>query len=224
MNFFKKLLKKISIDEEILELDIISKAQIEKVYEEKIKTSYMIQFTEIEYNLNCEIHNKDTSFIILDEYNKNIAKKDFNIINKIVQDNVNISNEIDHYLQIPIEEVMFHEFKENYGFSKLICTPYTPTGKIAKYPVHLFFTTADYVEYECFNDGIVCKPKFTSTHGWIYYTKNGNIGKADIIFSRKGVIYAYGFKSNLYKLYINKIEKIDTKSSEYNKKIIFKKV
>lgn len=208
---------------EVLELEEDIKIQPEQAYIEKIKTSDMIQFTDIKYNLNCKIETWQSAYMMLDEYNQNIAKKDFDFINKIIKENFNLSSEIKHDLQIPIEEIVFQQYGKNSGHSKFICTPYTPTGKISKYPLSLLFTTNTDREIEFFEDGTFGISPANSTHGWLYYTKNGNIGKGDAIFWRKDVCYAYRFKSDKDGLYINKIEKSDTKKEEYNKQVIYSK-
>ncbi len=206
-------------EKEILERWESIQSQPKQVHTKKIKTDDMVQFTEIKYNLNCDIHNEHNAYIILDEHNQNIAKKDFAFINKIIQENMNLSYEIKHDLQIPIEEITFYE--PDRAYSKLVCTPYTPTGKISKYPIYLVFKTNVSMEMEFFEDGTFFRiAPYDSTHGCLYYTKNGNIGKADVIFWRKDVSYIYHFKSDKERLYINKIEK--NEKGEIEKKVIFK--
>lgn len=222
-NLFKKKDKLEELREkDILEWEETMEFQTEKVYTEKIKTSDMLQFKDIKYNLNCEIETRQNAYMMLNEYNQNIAKQDFELINKIIRENFNLSSKIKHDLQIPINEIIYQQYGQDLGYSKLICTPYTPTGKISKYPIYLFFTTRNKeidCEMETINNGQTIRAIPTYTDGYLYYTKNGNIGKADIIFWRKGIFYAYRFKSDKDNLYINKIEKSD--KGEIEKKVIF---
>lgn len=84
-------------------------------------------------------------------------------------------------LDICTEELIFNEHTGTSGITELYtyfeCNPYTPTGKISKYPLILHYSTED----DCDMD--------TSRHGWVYYMQDGNIGKAEMCFRQKRGIY-----------------------------------
>ena len=69
-------------------------------------------------------------------------------------------------LRIPTENIYFTPPRENTGYTRLICTPLTPTGKDAKYPFSLLLCIGD----------TVCGDKKTC-HGRLTFSKLGLIEK-----------------------------------------------
>ena len=63
----------------------------------------------------------------------------------------------------------------------MICTPFTETGKKAKFPCSLFFSTDDI-------------PGNTTT-GRIYYAQDGTMGKAKVSLWNNHVLYALSYKT-----------------------------
>lgn len=79
-------------------------------------------------------------------------------------------------LQIPTWDVLI-EPRIQGSYSKIMCTPHTFTGRISKYPVSLSFMTELHV------------PGIDTTHGEMFYDRNGRVAKAKICFWRSGVGY-----------------------------------
>lgn len=153
---------------------------------QKIKTEDMAQFTMIPYQLNCQVHKfiKDGghpfAWIEINRTNEKMAKIELEKINAYISQSKDFCAEIPDNIRIPIEKIMFHEYSKNYGYSRLMCHPYTLKGKISKYPVSLLFMTD-------------LREKDRMTTGEIFYGIDGNIlkGKVSIWNNKDGFIYDF---------------------------------
>lgn len=94
--------------------------------------------------------------------------------------------------RIPLEKITFKPSME-YGHTKIICTPKTLTGKLAKYPFKLFFCT----DLSSMNE----------THGEIIYDQSGNIASANIYCWKNGSGSLLYYKSVEGKLVLSSGEK-----------------
>lgn len=152
-----------------------------------ITTADMLQFTDMPYDLNCPVlkfikqRSHPFAYMDLTSRNKGIVKEELKKVNFVLREGARVSG-ISHAPQIPIPKICLEEYSSLYGYTRIMCHPYTPTRKIAKYPVSLFFCT----RLDNFN---------SSTHGNIFYGKNGNILKGEIYFSKKVGIQAVSLKS-----------------------------
>ena len=70
-------------------------------------------------------------------------------------------------LEIPISKLIF--FSKDYGYTRIMCTPKTYTGKLSKYPISLSFAT-DFSNRD------------NTTHGELIYGIDGNVKKANVYF------------------------------------------
>lgn len=147
-----------------------------------------------------------TAFINLDRQNIAAAKIELDNINEYIKKSPELSDLIPLDICIPIDKVEYKQYNKSYGYSKLICTPYTATGKQAKYPLKfLFMTRLDNTSYVEEASGII-RTKNTSTHGEIIYGVDGRPATAKINFWRDGIGYFYEFKTVGRTFLINKIK------------------
>lgn len=166
----------------------------ERIMVERVTTSDMLQFTMLPYDLNCPVHKfipeggHPFAYMNLNKTNQTVAREELAKINEHI---LRAQNRIpsltpDTFLQI--DKIVFKKYSPYHGYTRLICTPYTFTGKIAKYPLSLsFMTKLESCPYEATGD--------------LFYGKDGNIQKATVnimytMNDRKGswVIWQFTFK------------------------------
>lgn len=104
-------------------------------------------------------------------------------LNAIVQQSYRLSTEIPLGLCIPENRI---------SRTGIICTPYTKTGKISKYPCYLYF--------------IVDDTPGNQTSGRIYYAQDGSMGKARIALWKDHVIYSLSYKTVGVSFVLDKVE------------------
>lgn len=100
-----------------------------------------------------------------------------------------IGRELDiNDLHVYTESVKFGYYDKNYSRFKTFIDfhPYTKTGKKAKYPVSVGFTTEDDIDFTA--------PTHDFETGRIYFMKDGNIGKARITLFRNHSSYSVYYK------------------------------
>lgn len=122
--------------------------------------------------------------------NVHIVKSELSTMNKVIAADVKKYKSLP-FLAIPVNELEFHESSER-GYTRFIFTPITLTGKPAKHPVTIFFTT------DLLN-------KKDTSHGEITYDRTGKISKGHVYFWRNGEGYFLYYKTidsvlTLYKL------------------------
>lgn len=101
-------------------------------------------------------------------------------------------------ISIPVDEIDFTP-AEGKSYSKIICTPHTFTGRISKYPVSLLFMTAHGIDVD-------------STHGELFYDKNGTVRKAEVICWRRHRCFCFYYKTIEGQLVL---ERIDATAPKY---------
>ena len=151
----------------------------ERIMVERITTADMCQFTSIPYDLNCPIQKLNTpkahpyAYIELDGANIEVAKSELRKINSYIVDARSFIPELPKKFCIDVDKVAFSEYSPNYGYSKLICTPYTFSGKISNIPLTLLFMSRrDVMQYQVI--------------GNLEYSADGCVVKADVnVWSRK---------------------------------------
>lgn len=152
-----------------------------------ITTEDMLQFKDMPYDMNCPVlkfikkGGHPFAYMDLTSKNKDIVREELKKVNSVLRESARVFG-ISRAPQIPIPKVCLEEYSNLYGYTRIMCHPYTPTRKIAKYPVSLFFCT----RLDNFN---------SSTHGNIFYGKNGNVLKGEIYFSKKVDIQAVSLKN-----------------------------
>ncbi len=178
-NIHKGVLKK----EEPLKLSYIEK---ERIMVERISSKDMRQFSNIPYNLGGTIHKfmeergHPFAYINLRLPNIMIARKHLSYMNKLIESYRKEIPLLTNEFYINVNKIVFHEYDPNYGYSRLICEPYTFTGKIAKFPLTLsFMSRLNIRSYQA--------------NGSIYYGEDGNIKKADIHIYSGGIGWSFYF-------------------------------
>lgn len=111
--------------------------------------------------------------------NINIVRSEIKKMNTIIKESIKAYPSIPQNLNIPENEIVFQS--KDYGYTRIMCTPKTFTGKPAKYPYSLFFCTD---LSKCGN----------STNGELTYGKDGTIQKAKVCFCRNGNGFILNFK------------------------------
>lgn len=160
-----------------------------------ISTFDMTQFCDIQYNLNHVVKHfiseggHPFAYIDMDDLNQHIAKNDLRKIDVKIKQAVLKTNIVPRYVHIPIDDIVFSPISHDYGYTRIICTPYTPSGKISKFPIHLSFMTD-------------LSKVGNETHGDLFYGKNGQVLKASVYIWIKGEGYFFKFKSNENGLFI----------------------
>lgn len=134
------------------------------------------------------------AYMDLSDHNIIIVGSEIQKINKMLSELQQYSRIVPSNLSIPTNQLIFTASKDR-GHTRLICTPFTKTGKNAKYPFYLFFMT------DISNNA-------NSSHGELHYLPNGNIGKATIYLWRKGKGYFIHYKSVKGILTLSKIDHI----------------
>lgn len=151
----------------------LSFADKERVMVERVTTADMLQFTMLPYDLNCPVHKfieeggHPFAYMNLNKTNQAIAKEELiKINNHIFQFQKRIPL-LTPDISLRIDKIVFKKYSPYHGYTRLICTPYTFTGKIAKYPLSLsFMTKLEGCPYEATGD--------------LFYGRNGNVQKATV--------------------------------------------
>lgn len=125
----------------------------------------------------------DPWYMDLDWENEDNALDQIGQLNALVQLAYKLSPEIPLGLCIQENKI---------AKTSIICTPYTKTGKISKYPCSLFFSVDDIPGNQ--------------TSGRIYYAQDGSMGKARIALWRDHVLYSLSYKTVGVSFVLDKVE------------------
>lgn len=145
----------------------------------------MALFPLLPYNFNCPlvkeygVNSHPFAYINLDFHNREIAKHDLLYVNSIVCNGNKLSSLIPRNIYIPVSDVIFEPRNKMYGYTKLLCTPHTNSGRLAKHPVHLTFMTD-------------LSKLGNNSHGELFYGADGKVSKATINIWKNG--FGYFFK------------------------------
>ena len=166
----------------------LSNVQKEIIMVKNVTLDAMRKFPSLPYNFNCPIQQDikegthPTANMDLDKENQRIALESLEYLNSIIEKSRNRIKPIPKKVRIPIKDIIFKPVNTGYGYSHLVCTPYTPTGKLAKHPIYLFFTT----DLDKSRD---------ETHGTVHYGKNGLISKAEVYIWKNKTGFAFSFRT-----------------------------
>ncbi len=159
----------------------------------------MEQFTSLPFEWNCNIKKvtgpstKPYAYMDIVEKNVDIVVDELEYMNTELLCTHHLSPLIPVTLQIPIEDVLLKPRKQG-SYSKIVCTPHTFTGRVSKYPASIYFTTDLHVT------------DADTTHGELFYNRNGKIAKAKICFWRQHTGYFVYFRTTNGELTVAKIE------------------
>lgn len=155
----------------------LSYVEKEQILVNHIVTADMLQFPKIKYNLNLPIkkfsgpYAHPIAYIDLDSYNQSIAIHDLDIINDHIIHAQKYIDLLASNVFIKTEDIVFHKYDPGYGYTHLLCYPYTVKGTISKLPLRLFFATRLNVHTY-------------SAHGNIDYNEEGDIFSAEVFIWR----------------------------------------
>lgn len=145
------------------------------------------------------------AYMDLDKANQIAAVAELEKINVYIHDSVSYSDIIPSGLEIPIKDIVYRRYAEEYGYSMLKCTPKTKTGKPAKIPLEFLFMTKQYQpEYRETKSGF--EPVYhDTTSGSLFYGQDGSVVKGNIRFWRNGTGFFYDLGTVGRTLLIKKI-------------------
>lgn len=170
----------------------------EVVMVKRVSLEDMRRFTKMPFEWNSEIkkvlgpNTKPCAYMDLIGPNVEIAANELKNMNAELLGVHHLSPLIPIALQIPIRDVLLNP-RSNGSYSKIICTPHTFTSRISKYPASLLFMTELHV------------PDIDTTHGELFYDRNGKVSKAKICFWRNHKGYFVHFQTVNGELAIKKI-------------------
>lgn len=146
-----------------------------------ITNETMKPFENLGYIFDNPIFSLDKDGImLLSDENQKKAIREVEGINQFL-DNAKLLIKIPKSLFIDAEKLEFGEKIRNgvviERYSFLICSPYTQTNKMSKYPLSLNFASAGEVR--------------NSFSGRLYYMQNGSVGKANISVFSGNEIYIF---------------------------------
>ena len=162
----------------------LSKVEKELMLVKRVTESDMIQFSMIPYDLRGPIRkhiqagSHPFAYMDLSKENQISARYSIEELNSFIEQVSVVPKEI----RIDFNKIIFKSADKNYGYSKLICTPYTPSGKISKYPVSLLFMSNPAIGNE-------------SQIGNIYYGKDGSILKANAHIHTRTASWSFVWKT-----------------------------
>ncbi len=169
----------------------------------RVSLQDMQQFTSVPFAWNSGIKMiiapSTKPFAYMDIVGSNVftACLELDKMNQLLHEAPRLCTFVPLDIKIPIDDIIWDP-KDKRGASKIICTPYTFTGRIAKYPVSLSFKT---------NLAVIDSD---STHGELFFGQSGDVEKARICCWRylnghlKG--YFFHFRTVNGQLIISKIE------------------
>ena len=165
---------------------------------ERITIDDMRQFTASPYRWDRDIQKFTAAgghpfaYMNLSAHNANVVASEIQMVNQMLAELRQVSRLIPANLSIPTSQLIFTE-SQDMGHTRLICNPFTPTGKNAKYPFYLFFMTD-------------LSDNKNSSHGELHYLPNGSIGKATIYLWRNKKGYFVFYKTVQGILTLSKID------------------
>lgn len=149
----------------------LSYVQKEIIAVKKITTEDMTQFSGMPYQLNHPIQKiikhgaHPLAYIDLDEFNQGVATKELERLDSIIINARSYIPQLTKEYHIDIKKVEFCEYDSSYGYTRLICNPYTFTGKISKHPLSLLFMSRQDI-------------RTYSVIGELFYDASGNLDQA----------------------------------------------
>lgn len=151
----------------------VSYSDKERIMVKRITTSDMLQFTMLPYDLNCPVHKviregeHPFAYMNLNKANQAVAREELAKINECILQNQRRIPLLTPDVFLQVDKIVFKKYSPYHGYTRLMCTPYTFTGKIAKYPLSLsFMTKLEDCPYEATGD--------------LFYGKDGYVQKATV--------------------------------------------
>lgn len=161
---------------------------IKKIHE--ITKFDMQKFQISQYQMTDIVADNNMAIMTINKNNQAQVLKELAELNQKLPEAMRIAKIKTSFL-IPLDEIEFNNIKKKSGrdtytqyYTFFECTPYTKTGKNAKYPLILHYATKSL-------DSVEASTKF---FGDIHYMQDGTIGKAKLInwIKNKCYIIQYG--------------------------------
>lgn len=203
MGFFDSVKEwlKIGVSSGSIDVSNLSYDDKERFMVWRVSMNEMRKFKNFPYKWNSAIkrsitrHSHPFAYMNLYEQNVDIAKQELEKLSDIIAGSHELSPLIPSELYIPVNDIVFDSSCKR-GYSKIKCSPYTIDGGISEYPASLFFTTdLDFIS--------------STTHGELFYNRNGEFGKAQIYFWRNGTGYFFYFDTVNNEFTLSKVETTD---------------
>lgn len=163
----------------------LSTVEKETIMVERVTTEDMKQFSAIPYDLNEPIKKyiqegaHPFAYIDLNRENQRIAKSHIRHLGEIINRHRSKIPLLAENVYIDENQIAFSQYSDSYGYTRLMCTPYTFAGNISKNPLTLNFMSRLDV-----NSSI--------TLGEILYGADGKIQKARVNIWEKHIT-GWGF-------------------------------
>lgn len=155
----------------------LSKSDKELIMVKRVTTADMKALTLLPYEWNCEVrkfitpHGHPFAYIDIIGPNVDIAKSELSKINILISEAQKSNRSIPKNALIPLDKIVFAPHKDR-GYTRIMCTPHTFTGKPSKYPASLSFMTD-------------LSSDTNTTHGDLFYGQDGKIKKAVVYCWRR---------------------------------------
>lgn len=161
----------------------LSQAEKERIMVQRVTIEEMLKIAALPFVWNCNIkkmmkpNSHPFAYIDLTGPNIDIAKQELEKLNNLLASLRKCLPNIPRHIGIPVNKIVFTPQKYH-GHTRLMCTPYTFSGKPAQYPAVLSFMT------DLSNES-------TSTHGELFYGQNGAAQKAEVFCwnNKKGYFF-----------------------------------
>lgn len=124
---------------------MLTYADKERILVERMTGKDVQQFTAMPYDLNCPLRKYNEpgahAFAYMDLTSKNIrvAKSELQKLNVVIDYAREKIPLIPKWARIDVDKIVFHNYSKDYGYTRLMCSPYTYGGKIERFPLTLFF-------------------------------------------------------------------------------------
>lgn len=201
---FNKLIKALRVSEETSVSrksnpslkENLSYIEKELAVAERITTDDMRSLQNIPFVINTDVKKfirdggHPFAYMDISGENMQIVKQEINKMNQVIKLDLEKYPQLPRTLKIDTNKLVFSS--KDYGYTRIICTPKTYTGKLTKYPYKLFFTTD--------------LSKSNNTSGELIYGQNGEVEKAKINIWKNGSPVLLTYKSIDGRLTLESIE------------------
>lgn len=176
---------------------VLTKHSKEDITVQRVTLQDMEQFSLLPFVWNSDIQKvigpSIQPYAYIDIVGSNIyaACLELEEMNKLLLEANRCTPLVPRITDIPVDDIVFTPSKKT-SYSKIICSPYSFSGRVSKYPASLFFTTSHMVDED-------------STHGELFYGRSGKVEKAEVICWRKKNGFFFYFKTIDGKLALDKI-------------------
>lgn len=106
-------------------------------------------------------------FMDLSPHNIEIAKQHFSMLNSLIFEQFSNIPRLNPLFLVSPDSLAFYPYHDSYGYTRIVCTPYTPSGGISRSPFYLCYMT----RLDNFS---------SSVNGMIFYGVDGRIRKATL--------------------------------------------